>query len=62
LAQLPANIPLVTICQIGGRSAKAATIIADALPGTPVYNVVGGLETWFDEVGDQLVEYPKQNA
>jgi len=62
LTELPANIPLVTICQIGGRSAKAATVIADALPGSVVYNVVGGLETWFDEVGDQLVEYPKQNV
>lgn len=62
LQQLPQNIPLVTICQIGGRSAKAATIISDALPNSTVYNVVGGMETWFDEVGEQFVIYPKQNA
>lgn len=62
LDQLPQNVPLVTICQIGGRSAKAAAIISDALPGSTVYNVVGGMETWFDEVGEQLVIYPKQNA
>ncbi|OKS85340.1 HesA/MoeB/ThiF family protein [Mucilaginibacter polytrichastri] len=62
LSALPANIPLITICQIGGRSAKAATVINDALPGSTVYNVVGGLETWFDEIGEQFIEYPKQNA
>ena len=62
LDQLPQNIPLVAICQIGGRSAKAATIISDAIPGSTVYNVVGGMETWFDEVGEQFVIYPKQNA
>jgi molybdopterin/thiamine biosynthesis adenylyltransferase/rhodanese-related sulfurtransferase len=62
LDALPQNIPLVTICQIGGRSAKAATIISGALPNSTVYNVVGGMETWFDEVGEQFVIYPKQNA
>jgi adenylyltransferase/sulfurtransferase len=62
LNELPQNIPLVTICQIGGRSAKAATVINDALPNNTVYNVVGGMETWFDEVGEQFVIYPKQNA
>lgn len=62
LTDLPQNIPLVAICQIGGRSAKAATIINDALPNSSVYNVVGGMETWFDEAGEQFVIYPKQNA
>jgi molybdopterin/thiamine biosynthesis adenylyltransferase/rhodanese-related sulfurtransferase len=61
LNDFPDDIPLVTICQIGGRSVKAANMIGEAFPGRQVYNVAGGLETWFDEVGDHLVEYPKSH-
>lgn len=59
LAQLPDNVPIVTICQIGGRSAKAVQIISSAYTNKFVYNVIGGMETWFDELGDQLVIEPK---
>lgn len=59
MARLPKNIPLVTICEIGGRSARAATAISNQLPGSTVYNIVGGMEAWLDEVGEQFVEYPK---
>ncbi|NCD69693.1 HesA/MoeB/ThiF family protein [Mucilaginibacter agri] len=60
--RLPKNLPLVTICEIGGRSARAATTISEAVPGSTVYNVVGGMETWLDEVGEQLVVYPKSET
>lgn len=57
--KLPGSITLITICQIGGRSVKAAEMISKAIPNANVFNVAGGMETWFDELGDQLVEYPK---
>ena len=59
IKKLPEDITLITICQIGGRSAKAAEIISKARPNATVFNVAGGMEAWLDVLGDQLVEYPK---
>ena len=52
---LPTDVTLITVCEIGGRSAKAAEIISKARPAAAVFNVAGGMEAWFDEFGDQFV-------
>ncbi len=59
MIRLPKNVILITICQIGGRSAKAAEMIRKAHSDATVFNVAGGMEQWFDEIGDHLINYPK---
>lgn len=45
--QLPTDKTLVCICKMGGRSARAATALADA--GYQVVNVTGGMMAWEHE-------------
>ncbi|WDF56919.1 HesA/MoeB/ThiF family protein [Mucilaginibacter sp. KACC 22063] len=57
--ELPDNLPIITICEIGGRSSRAVQVISKAKPDATVYNVIGGIETWFDQLGDQFIIEPK---
>lgn len=59
LNTLPDHVPLVTICEIGGRSASAAKLIQSTFPDRSVFNVIGGMEAWLDELGDQLIVEPQ---
>ncbi|KAA8485863.1 adenylyltransferase/sulfurtransferase [Arcticibacter tournemirensis] len=54
--ELPANVPLVTFCQMGGRSLKAAEILQQR-KNTKVYNLRGGMESWMSHFNDEFIEY-----
>ncbi|QQL50734.1 HesA/MoeB/ThiF family protein [Mucilaginibacter ginkgonis] len=56
------DVPLILICEIGGRSARAAEIIKQIHPGSQVQNVEGGLESWFDEFDEQFIVYPETSV
>jgi adenylyltransferase/sulfurtransferase len=51
--RIPADIPVVTFCEKGGRSLKAAALVAETRNN--VYSLEGGLEQWMKEVGDKFV-------
>lgn len=62
LNELPAKIrnisddkPVVTLCQKGARSRRAAQFIREHYPDAPVYNLEGGIEKWLRELGNKLV-------
>jgi hydroxyacylglutathione hydrolase len=44
IAELPAGVPIATICEGGYRSSLAASLLAQE--GTPVVNVVGGMAAY----------------
>lgn len=53
---LPADVPLVTFCQRGGRSLKAAEILLKTNnPG--VYNLKGGMDSWVGHFNNEFIEY-----
>ena len=49
--ELPAGRPIITVCRSGGRSARAAALLAG--PGRQVANLRGGMRAW--AASDQLV-------
>ncbi|MGI8636518.1 MAG: rhodanese-like domain-containing protein, partial [Segetibacter sp.] len=49
------DIPVVTYCQKGGRSLKAAKTLSESNNGVKVYSLVGGMDQWLEEVGNKLV-------
>ncbi|GEO09581.1 HesA/MoeB/ThiF family protein [Segetibacter aerophilus] len=46
---------VVTLCQKGGRSIKAANILRDYNHDVQVYSVEGGMEQWQKEMGNKLI-------
>ncbi|GGK68602.1 ThiF family adenylyltransferase [Rufibacter glacialis] len=44
--QLPLHLPVVTVCQKGGRSRKAAELLTDKEPGMEVFSLAGGMDEW----------------
>jgi rhodanese-related sulfurtransferase len=44
IAELPTNRPIITVCQSGIRSARAAALLARQ--GHEVYNLRGGMRAW----------------
>ena len=56
LDELPADREIVVYCRTGARSASAAQILADE--GFPsVFNFVGGIHAWVDEIDPSLPKY-----
>lgn len=53
---LPADVPLVTFCQKGGRSLKAAEILQQT-NNRRVYNFKGGMDNWVSHFNDEFIEY-----
>jgi adenylyltransferase/sulfurtransferase len=49
------NIPIVTYCQKGGRSLKAAQTIRENNAALEVYSLAGGMDQWIKEIGNKLV-------
>lgn len=47
--------PVVTFCQKGVRSQKAAHLLLDKKNDLEVYSVIGGMEQWLAQLGNQLV-------
>ncbi len=46
LPTLPAQLPVVTICQKGARSQKAAALLLEKFPAREVYSLTGGMDQW----------------
>jgi sulfur-carrier protein adenylyltransferase/sulfurtransferase len=55
-AEIPQDLPVVVYCRSGGRSGRAI----EALEGqgfSNLYNLVGGVLRWSDEVDSSVVKY-----
>lgn len=50
-----AAMPVVTVCQKGGRSLKAANILRGDNNDVQVYSVEGGMDQWQKEMGNKLI-------
>ncbi len=55
LRGFPADVPVVTFCQKGGRSTQAAQLLQEKYPQLPIYNLQGGMEQWFLEIGNRRI-------
>ncbi|MFD1754005.1 ThiF family adenylyltransferase [Rufibacter sediminis] len=53
--QLPQHLPIVTICQKGSRSLKAAEMLLEKEASTEVYSLTGGMEAWLSQLPNKLV-------
>ncbi|MCJ8210050.1 HesA/MoeB/ThiF family protein [Mucilaginibacter sp. RS28] len=62
LDNLQAHLPMVAICEIGGRSSTAVKMIRKVYPSAIIYHVIGGMEAWLDEIGDQYIIEPHLNS
>lgn len=51
----PTKIPVVTFCQKGGRSVRAASILRENDVDLEVYTVDGGMDQWIKEMGNKLI-------
>jgi adenylyltransferase/sulfurtransferase len=49
------QVPVVTVCQKGTRSLKAAGLLSQKYPNLTVYSLEGGMDAWNEEIGDELV-------
>lgn len=49
------NIPVITFCEKGARSNKAAQILQKQYPAATIYSVLGGMEYWQDEFEDEYL-------
>jgi molybdopterin/thiamine biosynthesis adenylyltransferase/rhodanese-related sulfurtransferase len=49
------NVPIVTYCQKGGRSLKAAQTLLENNEAIEVYSLAGGLDQWLQQIGNKLV-------
>jgi monothiol glutaredoxin len=56
LLALPKDTPLAFLCHHGGRSAQAAMYFAQQGFGD-LYNVVGGIDAWSQQVDPQIPQY-----
>ncbi len=56
LDELPADREIVVYCRTGARSASAAQMLADEGFST-VFNLVGGIHAWVDEIDPSLPKY-----
>jgi len=50
------ELPLVTVCQKGSRSVKAAELILQKYPQAIVYSLEGGMDQWLAELGNELLQ------
>ncbi|WP_066829535.1 HesA/MoeB/ThiF family protein [Rufibacter ruber] len=58
LDSLPRRGILLTICQKGSRSQKAAELISQACPALEVYSIAGGMDHWRQQFGNlKLVQW-----
>jgi adenylyltransferase/sulfurtransferase len=55
MAELPSNLPLITLCQKGSRSLAAAGLIKKHLPQAEVYSLAGGMDSWLRTLGTQMI-------
>ncbi|WP_207430214.1 HesA/MoeB/ThiF family protein [Sabulibacter ruber] len=53
--QMPTHLPIVTICQKGGRSLKVAQMLLDKDAGAEVYSMKGGMDAWQEQLHNHLV-------
>jgi len=49
------NIPIVTFCEKGARSNKAAQLLQKQYPSANIYSVLGGMNNWQDEFDDEYL-------
>ncbi|AMM51922.1 hypothetical protein TH61_13045 [Rufibacter sp. DG15C] len=55
LKQIPLHLPIVTLCQKGGRSRKAAQLLLEHDASLEVYSMIGGMDQWLAELPNTLV-------
>jgi adenylyltransferase/sulfurtransferase len=54
--QLPVTTKaVVTICQKGGRSVQAATVLRETYSNLEVYSLAGGMDQWLEQMGTKMV-------
>jgi molybdopterin/thiamine biosynthesis adenylyltransferase/rhodanese-related sulfurtransferase len=49
------NVSIVTFCEKGARSNKAAQILQKQYPTATIYSVLGGMDYWQDEFDDEYL-------
>lgn len=49
------NVPIVTFCEKGARSNKAAQMLQKQYPLATIYSVLGGMDYWQDEFDDEYL-------
>lgn len=49
------NVPIVTFCEKGARSNKAAQMLQKQYPSATIYSVLGGMDYWQDEFDDEYL-------
>ncbi len=54
-SEWPADVPLVALCQKGGRSLKAVEILQHT-NNRKVYNLRGGMESWISNFKNEFIE------
>ena len=52
---IDADVPVVTFCEKGARSNKAAQMLQKQYPSANIYSVLGGMNYWQDEFDDEYV-------
>jgi molybdopterin/thiamine biosynthesis adenylyltransferase/rhodanese-related sulfurtransferase len=59
-AEIVVNLtnPIVTFCQKGARSNKAAQLLQQQYPTANIYSVLGGMDYWQDEFDDEYLIRP----
>jgi adenylyltransferase/sulfurtransferase len=55
LGEIPFNKPVVTICQKGGRSMQAASLISKINPSINLYSLEGGIDNWQSVPANKLL-------
>lgn len=48
--------PVVVMCQMGSRSEKAIQLIQTKLPDATLLNLTGGINQWYQEVGEAYIQ------
>jgi adenylyltransferase/sulfurtransferase len=56
LDEIPTNREIVVYCRTGARSASAAQMLAEE-GFSGVFNFVGGIHAWVDEIDPSLPKY-----
>jgi molybdopterin/thiamine biosynthesis adenylyltransferase/rhodanese-related sulfurtransferase len=49
------NVPVVTFCEKGARSNKAAQMLQKQYPSAAIYSVLGGMDYWQDEFDNEYL-------
>lgn len=52
---IQSNVPVVTFCEKGARSNKAAQMLQKQYPQANIYSVLGGMNFWQDEFDDEYI-------